>query len=257
MKPFKKYIPLAFLSLSTIGMVMVMGVYIQDTFVPIHLPDSISSYTEKILANPSHIHTILTSTEYSTNSIDNTIHTWHIPVVTVAVHGNARASDFSCLNSTINDFNTLSNTTQLRIAKDYGAIDMFFDSIDKFPSIEPHYVPNNDGFFWYYWNDTNEIIRSTILIRTDSRSSLDRCHMIREELTQSMGMPGDSNIHSDSIFFDGPSTSVTYSNLDKAIIQSIYNTSMYAGMTWESYLSIYGVETPMHEKKENFAHIPS
>ena len=47
--------------------------------------------------------------------------------------------------------------------------------------------------------------------------------ILREELTQSLGFCNDSWKYSNSVFYQGPSSVTEYSDLDKEIIQMLYN----------------------------------
>ena len=48
-------------------------------------------------------------------------------------------------------------------------------------------------------------------------------HILREELTQSLGLCNDSWKYEESIFYQGYSTVTEYSELDKKVIQMLYN----------------------------------
>jgi hypothetical protein len=48
-------------------------------------------------------------------------------------------------------------------------------------------------------------------------------HVLREELTQSLGFGNDSIKYPDSIFYENFSSLTKYSELDKAIIRKHYN----------------------------------
>ena len=48
-------------------------------------------------------------------------------------------------------------------------------------------------------------------------------HILREELTQSLGLFNDSEKYENSIFYDGYSTVTEYSEIDKELIDMLYN----------------------------------
>lgn len=48
-------------------------------------------------------------------------------------------------------------------------------------------------------------------------------HLLREELTQSLGLFNDSPKYRESIFYDGWTTTTEYSDLDREPIQMLYN----------------------------------
>ena len=66
-------------------------------------------------------------------------------------------------------------------------------------------------------------MESTILIdSTNAITQTQRCHLIREELTQSMGMMQDSNLYADSIFQIEWTETVKYSKQDESVIRLLY-----------------------------------
>lgn len=115
-------------------------------------------------------------------------------------------------------------------------IDIYFTTIDEFMSIEPHYVSGNNGFFWTYMKN-NVIKKSNVFINKDI-SGGGRDHLIREELTQSLGMFNDSYDYSDSIFYQGQSHVYDYSDLDVDIISMLYRLDIYPGMTKDDARSV-------------------
>lgn len=170
--------------------------------------------------------------EYGGDSSAQTVKKWDRPIVKVSLIGDISDRSRQCVQNTIDDFNLLSLSTKLIISNDQPDITMHFAPRTNFPSLEANYVMGNDGFFWRWYDASSTITRANILISTDNPPSDDeRCHLIKEELTQSMGPANDSNKYPDSIFY-GPWTSTqSYSKLDQEVIRLLYNPSVKAGMT--------------------------
>ena len=101
----------------------------------------------------------------------------------------------------------------------------------RFASIEPHYVPTNYGFFWTNWNADGEIYWSRVLISTTGVTEQERAHLIREELTQSLGLMNDSYAHADSIFYQEWTDVTRYSPADRRVIDMLYSDLVSPGMT--------------------------
>ena len=59
-------------------------------------------------------------------------------------------------------------------------------------------------------------------------------HILREELTQSVGFPNDIQYYNTSIFYDGWSTTNSYSEFDVEIIRLLYHTKMVSGLNSSS-----------------------
>ena len=67
-----------------------------------------------------------------------------------------------------------------------------------------------------------EIQRAYIFINTHDSSRKRQKHVIREEITQSLGFLNDTYDYPESIFYQGYSESNTFSEVDKRIIKLLY-----------------------------------
>ena len=152
---------------------------------------------------------------------------WVKNPVKIRIYGNPDEQSLSCLSSVIRDFNQLSNSTRLQIVDNgTGDIDIHFVPDSEFLRIEPNYVPGNWGFFWRWPNNNCEIYRARVLISSENPTSLQRCHLIREELTQSLGFAMDSHKYPDSIFYGGWTETTNYSEIGKNLIRMLYSTDI-------------------------------
>ena len=95
--------------------------------------------------------------------------------------------------------------------------------------------PNSDpeksvAGFLVYPNADHEIIYGSMYIDFDLDKY--RRHILRQLLTQSLGIPYKSRKYGDSIFFYHPSMDMVtrYSHLDKTIIDKLYDKCVKAGM---------------------------
>lgn len=68
-------------------------------------------------------------------------------------------------------------------------------------------------------------------VDTNRPAQRSQLHLLREELTQALGMAKDSDLYPNSIFNSNYSVDVTmYSDLDKAVIQMLYHPQMDVGL---------------------------
>lgn len=91
-------------------------------------------------------------------------------------------------------------------------------------TVEPNYVEDNKGFFWLQ-HEGDAITSANILISTTGVTQQERDHLIREEVTQAMGLRRDSHQYEDSIFHSSWRTTATvqdYSAIDEEIIRMLY-----------------------------------
>jgi hypothetical protein len=77
------------------------------------------------------------------------------------------------------------------------------------------------------WNSDYEIEKATVLIASDKLSGRRLQHFVLEELTQSLGLAGDSNRFEDSVFFENSpekkyGSAVEFSTLDRQLIRFLY-----------------------------------
>jgi hypothetical protein len=100
-------------------------------------------------------------------------------------------------------------------------------------------IKNNLGLFWVHWNTRDEIVRANVFIDTQ-HSHGEKClrHLLREELTQSLGLMQDSYDYMDSIFQQRWTCINSYSAADAKVIQLLYHPLVKAGMSKKDLLGI-------------------
>jgi hypothetical protein len=87
------------------------------------------------------------------------------------------------------------------------------------------YVDGNLGVFWLKWNKYNQINASLVLLAEDKLQGDILRHFAFEEITQSLGLPGDSMRFRDSIFYAGDfekGDPVTITDRDARLIRLLY-----------------------------------
>lgn len=147
---------------------------------------------------------------------------WTKPDVSIAINGSPKPEDTVCLANVMSDFNSVSEESKLVLTDKLGDINIYFVPEAEFISILPEYQPVNEGYFWVYPNNDGAIDRATVLINSTRISSQERCHLIREETTQAMGIMKDSHRYEDSIFYDEWTETNTYSTTDFNVIKMMY-----------------------------------
>jgi hypothetical protein len=157
--------------------------------------------------------------------------------VRIKINGSPTRVDEDSLSAIVKELNDLISgvsAVRLQIVYTDPNVDIYFVPESQFPSIEPNYVPGNLGFCWNEWYlATNIIIKSTILIDTENTTQQQRQHLIREELTHSLGLANEPLKYPDSIFYQGWTTTTQYSSIDRKIIKLLYEPQLRAGMTRE------------------------
>lgn len=111
---------------------------------------------------------------------------------------------------------------------------IFFGSGDEFAEFNPgaeDLVASNWGLFSVNWSVDNELISGVMYVDIDRANVLEEQHLLREGLTQSLGLGRDSDKYVSSIFQrDFNTKAVLYSKLDKALIIMLYHPEMEIGL---------------------------
>jgi len=158
----------------------------------------------------------------------------------IQVLGAPTQADLDTLVAVVSELNQLTNgEVSLQFVRDNPNVQVYFVPERDFSRYEPNYVPRNMGFFWTRSNGSG-IYNARILISTTDINQTERSHLIREELTQSMGLMRDSYRYDDSIFQQRWTRVTEYSDIDRAVIQLLYRPDIRPGMTRSQVLSQLG-----------------
>ena len=137
------------------------------------------------------------------------------------------------LNVILKDLALIAPNLKIQLTKDKTASNytLFMGSADDYVKyIEPlaiEHVKENYGYFHIYWNSNNEITHGSMYVDTKrAKTKRWQSHLLREELTQSLGLMNDSVAYKDSIFYEKGSSLTSYSDLDVYMIKILYNKKM-------------------------------
>ena len=174
---------------------------------------------------------IALSSEYGEGG--GTVKKWTTDV-RIAVHGEPSEQDLATLGDVLADLNALIDPIELAIVS-YGAnANIYFAPESEFGSIAPEYIPVNMGFFWTWWDGDGTITETRILVSTTDITQTERDHIIREELTQCLGLMNDSYAYEDSVFYQGWTSPTDYAAIDEDLIEMLYLPEITPGMGAES-----------------------
>lgn len=150
--------------------------------------------------------------------------------VKIKVNGSPTTTDLETLQQVMGEINTLVNgAIRLEFDDANPNVQIYFVPQSQFKRYEPNYRPRNSGFAWVRWQQRNIIQSANVLISTTGVTQKHRSHLIREELTQSLGLMKDSLRYRDSIFFQGRGDTTVYAEIDKALIQMLYRPEILPG----------------------------
>ena len=128
------------------------------------------------------------------------------------------------LKRVVNELNIIINPINVRIVTTRQDANYFiyFGSHTSFKTkynvYSPHLLESNWGYFEVY---PNKGIMYVDLYRTTEQEA--HKHLLREELTQSLGLVNDSWVYPKSIFYQGWTTTTEYLPIDRELIDILYN----------------------------------
>ena len=117
------------------------------------------------------------------------------------------------------------------------------DYVTNYESNAADFIDGNVGLFWNYWNADFEMVFGSMFVSTIRVDDLDfHKHIIREELTQAIGIFSDSFSYPDSLFYQGFSTTTEYAPIDIEVIQLLYSPSILPGMDETDVNRVLGLQ---------------
>jgi len=144
------------------------------------------------------------------------------------------------LNEVISDLSQLIYDIEINTVIFDPNITIYFTSMEEFSSIEPNYVSGNMGFFWGWWDESGALYKGRILIAKEGINQKERSHLIREELTQSLGIMNDSYEYRDSIFYQEWTDTESFAEIDRAVISILYDSRVELEMTIDEVKEVIG-----------------
>jgi hypothetical protein len=103
----------------------------------------------------------------------------------------------------------------------------------KYPS-EAGLAVDNWGLFSVYWDASERIYKGNMYVDIDRANPAEEKHLLREELTQSLGLAKDSERYDDSIFQKNWTTTNDYADIDRDLIRLLYHPQMQVGLNRSS-----------------------
>lgn len=154
----------------------------------------------------------------------------------VFVPDSSHAELMSELKSIISEINGLSQSIQIKRVKTMQEANfvIFLSDQSTYANHEPNaasYLNNNWGLFWIYWSAGYHLNRGSMYVDVVRNTDINCMkHLLREELTQSLGLMVDTEDYAESIFYQRWTCSPRYAEIDKKIISYILNPKIRAGM---------------------------
>jgi hypothetical protein len=128
------------------------------------------------------------------------------------------------LNSIVSELNGIINTVDVQVTNSKSDANMVISigSLDKikneYPVFKNTIYQNANAGFSIGMNYSN------VFLNTNNIRSVQHAkHVLREELTQAMGLMNDSYKYPESVFYQGVSETTEYAPIDRELIDILYN----------------------------------
>ena len=148
----------------------------------------------------------------------------------IRLNGTPSAGDREVLDSVMAEINRLAPDLDIELVADFPTVEMHFVPQSEFATLLPQAPPGNNGLVWLWWGEDQYLVRSVVLISTATDEAL-RAHIIREEVTQMLGLLQDSFRYPESIFYQAFSDVTEYLPIDRAVIDLLHRPELRVGMT--------------------------
>ena len=141
----------------------------------------------------------------------------------IYVEGQPSSELLSELKRVVGELNDIINPIDLIIVNNKSEANMFvyFGSANNFanmyPSLDRNRLENNWGYF------TVGVNKGKMYVDITRANNEEQKHLLREELTQSLGLLNDSNKYPESIFYQDWTTTTKFAPIDRELIDMLYN----------------------------------
>lgn len=157
------------------------------------------------------------------------LRTWQT-AVRVRAAGSVTAADSMELRATIAELNAIVGRPFIQLVTRGENCTVDFTSRATFSRLATPQERRAEGHVWVWWDAEYQITSARILIRDDLAPGR-RAHLLREELAQALGLLNDSWQYPESMFYQGRTTLVTFSPMDRAVIRLL---DAHRGLTGRS-----------------------
>lgn len=139
--------------------------------------------------------------------------------VEVQLNGNYTFEDRLEVIQVIAELNHLIDPIEINMVEKGGNLNMYFDRRSTFKKYSG-YKPGNTG---YFRRERIAFFPKAFILIDQLMPIKIRKHLIREELTQVLGLKNDSYAYPQSIFYQGWTDVTEYSEIDRQLIRLMYN----------------------------------
>ncbi|HAS40970.1 MAG TPA: hypothetical protein DCS93_10840 [Microscillaceae bacterium] len=121
------------------------------------------------------------------------------------------------------------NKSQANFYVFFGTVGQYLKKVE---SNAGRYARRNLAMFYVYYGRQGTVTKGSMYVDTYTMKAKNtRKHLLREELTQALGLMNDSYKYPSSVFYQKFSRSTRYTKIDKQIIRLLYSNQIKPGMS--------------------------
>ena len=157
----------------------------------------------------------------------------------IYVSGTPQPADLVMLDRVVAELNQLQSQLRITVVSsaEVANVRLQFLPYREFGR-DPLYIPANKGFFAAE-QDQGALYQARILIATDQVTQSERNHLLREELTQILGLFNDTPDPPESIFTSRWTQTQHYTAQDRRLIRLLYTPELWPGLPAEHVASAF------------------
>lgn len=143
--------------------------------------------------------------------------------VKIYVYGEKTTNLLSEINDIVSELNDIITTIDIEVVSNYDEANLFIylgsyeDFWNYYPELNKDILVHNFGYFQV------STVYGKMYVDTYRANEIEQRHLLREELTQSLGLFNDSYKYPESIFYQGWTTTTEYAPIDIELIEMLYN----------------------------------
>ncbi len=160
----------------------------------------------------------------------------------IRVNLNPTWADRNFLTSLIAEINSLQNAIVLSQVESGENVDLYFVSTNQFTDCDPHAKNGYSAYFVRYDNTRDPYVIDGVNVMIASDIAQDaRLAAMRQDLTQMLGLPNDSDRYPDSTFRADWPLPTQYSPIDRQLVRLLYDPRLKPGMSLDDLADVVEV----------------
>lgn len=181
-------------------------------------------------------------------TLSPTIHKWNKKIVNVSIVTSYTKKEYQEVNKVLNDLNSISQYTKFVLGAQAPDLSIYFVPRQDIKKLFHGHSGDANGTFGFSTTMCGEITSAKVAVVNNLSFSGWEEAVIREEITQSIGLPVDTDKYTKSVFSSNKQIIINdvsentynlfateYLPIDKKVISILYNSGLQINITLEDF----------------------